>query len=209
MVKVKFVSKSANSKTGNISQVYLDKSTCPNRCGMKDICYGKGYYTNRIWNQCNIDISSLSSVVRAKGSTHIVRIGICGDISHNNTEYIDITTLGYLEKAFKHNKAYLYTHCQINEYNIALAKQSKITINFSCDSFAQIDHSVPCVIVAESMSKKRTRKNGITFIKCPNSYDKSIKCENCRLCMNKHRKSVIVFPKHGVFKNKLHNGVIL
>ena len=30
----------------------------------------------------------------------------------------DITTLGYLEKAFK---AYLYTHCQINAYNIALA----------------------------------------------------------------------------------------
>ena len=176
---------------------------------MKSVYYGKGYYTNRIWNQCNTDISSLSSVVRAKGSTHIVRIGVCGDIIHDNTEYIDITTLGYLEKAFKHNKAYLYTHCRPNEYNKALAKQSKITINFSCDSFAQIDPSVPCVIVAESMSKKRAYINGITFIKCPNSYDKSIKCENCRLCMNKHRKSVIVFPAHGVFKNKLHNSVNL
>lgn len=189
MCKVYYVAKSRNSKTGNISQVYLDKSTCPNCCGMKSCCYGKGYYTNRIWNQCNIDISSLSSVVRAKGSTHIVRIGVCGDISHN--------------------KAYLYTHCQINEYNKALAKQSKIIINFSCDSLAQINTDVPCVIVAESMNKNRTRKNGITFIKCPNSYDKTIKCDNCRLCMNKHRKSVIVFPKHGVFKNKLHNNVNL
>ena len=71
----------------------------------------------------DIILTILSSVVRAKGSTHIVRIGVAGDISHNNTEYIDITTLGYLEKAFKHNKAYLYTHCRPNEYNIALAKQ--------------------------------------------------------------------------------------
>lgn len=83
MCKVYYVAQSRNSKTGPISQVYLDKSTCPNCCGMKSCCYGKGYYTNRVWNQCNTDISSLSSVVRAKGSTHIVRIGICGDISHS------------------------------------------------------------------------------------------------------------------------------
>ena len=209
MCKVYYVAQSRNSKTGNISQVYLDKSTCPNCCGMKSCCYDKGYYTNRVWNQCNIDIANLPNIVRAKGSTDIVRIGVCGDISHNNTEYIDITTLGYLEKAFRHNKAYLYTHCQINEYNKELAKQSKITINFSCDSLAQINTDVPCVIVAESMSKKRAYVNGITFIKCPNSVDKSIKCCNCKLCLNKHRKSVIVFPKHGVFKNKLHNGVNL
>ena len=48
----------------------------------------------------DIILTILSSVVRAKD---IVHIGICGDSSHN--------------------KAYLYTHCQINEYNIALAKQ--------------------------------------------------------------------------------------
>lgn len=47
------------------------------------------------------DISSLSSVVRAKD---IVRIGVAGDISPNIL-------------------IYLYTHCRPNEYNKALAKQ--------------------------------------------------------------------------------------
>lgn len=63
---------------------------------MKSCCYGKGYYTNRIWNQCNI--------VRAKGYTHIVRIGVAGDISHNNTEYIDIIWTTY--KAYKKQLSY-------------------------------------------------------------------------------------------------------
>lgn len=209
MVKVKFVSKSANSKTGNISQVYLDKSTCPNRCGMKDICYGKSYHCNMVWNKCNTPINELPALVENSLCSYLVRVSVAGDISDNGSDNISYSTLYYLNKAFKNHKAYCYTHCAINEHNKMLAKESKITINFSCDSFAQIDHSVPCVIVAESMSKKRAYVNGITFIKCPNSYDKSIKCCNCKLCMNKHRKSVIVFPAHGVFKNKLHNNVNL
>lgn len=206
MVKVKFVSKSANSKTGNISQVYLDKSTCPNRCGMKDICYGKSYHCNMVWNKCNTPINELPALVENSLCSYLVRVSVAGDISDSGSDNISYSTLYYLNKAFKNHKAYCYTHCAINEHNKMLAKESKITINFSCDSLAQIDPSVPCVIVAES---KRAYVNGITFIKCPNSYDKTIKCENCRLCMNKHRKSVIVFPKHGVFKNKLHNNVNL
>ena len=74
-----------------------------------------------------------------------------------------------------------------------------MVINFSCDN---IDTTVHCVLVAESM-------NDITFVKCPNSIDKKIQCKDCKMCMNKNRKSVIVFPAHGVFKNKLHNGVNL
>lgn len=64
MCKVYYVAKSSNSKTGNISQVYLDKSTVV------------------AWSLVAMvrDISSLSSVVRAKD---IVRIGVAGDISHS------------------------------------------------------------------------------------------------------------------------------
>lgn len=142
MVKVKFVSKSANSKTGNISQVYLDKSTCPNRCGMKDICYGKSFYCNMVWNKCNTPINELPKLVENSLCSYLARVSVAGDISDN----ISYSTLYYL------NKAYCYTHCAINEHNKMLAKESKMVINFSCDN---IDTTVPCVLVAESMKSNK------------------------------------------------------
>ena len=59
------------------------------------------------------------------------------------------------------------------------------------------------------MNKNKTRKDGYTFIKRPNTY-KDITCKDCKLCMNKKRKSVIVFPIHGsVRKDYMENHIEL
>ena len=84
-----------------------------------------------------------------------------------------------------------------------------MVINFSCDSLEELSHEVPCCLVVKSMEKHITRKYGYTFIKCPNTY-KDITCKDCKLCMNKKRKSVIVFPIHGnVKKNYMENHIEL
>lgn len=209
MCKVKFIANSANSKTGNISQLYLDRSTCPKRCKMKHICYARYGYCALAWNKCNMPIEELPSYVKNSNTSYLIRSHVAGDFSYKNTDNIDTYILGILEKSFVHHKVYCYTHCAINEYNKALAKKSPIIINFSCDSIDDIDTSVPCVLTVESMKSNKRRINGITFIKCPNSANKAITCKECMLCANKHRKSVIVFPSHGIMKNKLHNGINL
>ena len=162
-----------------------------------------------VWNKCNTPINELPALVENSLCSYLVRVSVAGDISDNESDNISYSTLYYLNKAFKNHKAYCYTHCAINEHNKMLAKESKMVINFSCDNIDEIDTTVPCVLVAESMKSNKCRKHNITFVKCPNSIDKKIQCKDCKMCMNKHRKSVIVFPAHGVFKNKLHNNVNL
>lgn len=211
MIYCKYVPMSQNRKTGNISQVYLDKSTCPLRCPLHShICYGNFGPASIVWRKyCNTPITHLKDEIESKGSTYIIRNCVCGDIAYNKTEYIDIDLVNELNNAYVNHLAYTYTHCAINNYNKVIAKKSKMVINFSCDSLAELSHDVPCCLVVKSMEKHITRKYGYTFIKCPNTY-KDITCKDCKLCMNKKRKSVIVFPIHGtVKKNYMENHIEL
>ena len=198
MVYCKYVPMSQNRKTGNISQVYLDKTTCPLSCPLHDhICYGNFGPASIVWRKyCNTPITHLRDEIESKGSTYIIRNCVCGDIAYNKTDYIDIDLVNVLNDAYVNHLAYTYTHCAINNYNKVIAKKSKMVINFSCDSLEELSHDVPCCLVVKSMEKNKTRKDGYTFIKCPNTY-KDITCKDCKLCMNKNRKSVIVFPIHG------------
>lgn len=209
MVYCKYVPMSQNRKTGDISQVYLDKTTCPASCPLHShICYGNLGPASIVWRKyCNTPITHLRDEVESKGSTYIIRNCVCGDIAYNKTDYIDIDLVDILNNAFRGHLAYTYTHCKANHYNITIAKHSKMVINFSCNNIDELSHEIPCCLVVKSMDKNKTRKDGYTFIKCPNTY-KDITCKDCKLCMNKNRKSVIVFPIHGNVKKIYMEGFI-
>ena len=215
---IKFIGTSANKKTGCISQTYSSKNTCPKRCPFKDKgCYAKYGNTNIHWSQMknSCEPQDLKTIIKNTPHTDVIRHNIAGDIAKSGTSTIDTKLLDALIDAYKGLKAYTYTHCTVNKKNIESVKKAiteGFVINFSVEDIKTAkkcyENNVPCVMAVNSMSKHIVKKEGLTFIQCPATYNKDIHCKNCGLCYKKNRKSIICFPAHGSGKNKIKDILI-
>ena len=215
---IKFVGVSKNSKTGCISQTYSSKNTCPKRCPFKNSgCYAKYGNTNIHWSQMknSCEPRELKTIIKNSVHTNIIRHNVAGDIAKENTSTIDVVLLDTLIEAYKGLRAYTYTHCAVNKRNIEAVKKAitaGFIINFSVEDIKTAkkcyDNNVPCVMALNSMSKHTIKKEGLTFIQCPATYNKNIHCINCGMCYKKNRKSIVCFPAHGRGKNKMKDKLI-
>ena len=215
---IKFVGTSANKKTGCISQTYTTKNTCPKRCPFKSSgCYAKYGNTNIHWTQMkhSCEPKELKSIIKNTPHTDVIRHNVAGDIAKAGTSMIDTKLLDTLIEAYRGLKAYTYTHCRVDKRNIEAVKKSikaGFVINFSVEDIKTAKkcykNNVPCVMAVNSMTKHTIKKEGLTFIQCPATYNENIHCKNCGLCYKKNRKSIICFPAHGIGKNKIKDILI-
>lgn len=212
MCKIKFIGVSKNVKTGPISQTYSSCDTCPTSCKFKNNgCYAKMGHTLIHWKDTEVNgvaPSELREVINNTYSSNIIRHNVAGDIAIPNTSDIDEKLVDMLISAYKGKKAYTYTHCVVNDRNIAIVKKAiskSFVINFSCENIEQVKkchaNNVPCVLAVASMAKDKVKKEGITFIRCM-ANGKDITCSSCKKCLVKNRKSVVVFEVHGNGKYK-------
>lgn len=214
-VKIKYVALSRNKKTGMVSQVYSEPKTCPTRCPFRNSgCYAKYGHCRIAWDGVSEDVNDLGRLIREKGSTELIRHNVAGDIAIAGTSDIDEDLVNVLISAYKGKKAYTYTHCTVNDRNIAIVKNAiskGFVINFSCETLNQVvkcyENNVPCVMAVNTISKDSKKREGITFKKCPAS--DSVNCANCKMCANKNRKSVVVFEAHGAGRKKALNANFL
>lgn len=215
---IKFIGTSTNKKTGCISQTYSSKNTCPKRCPFKDKgCYAKYGNTNIHWSQMknSCEPQDLKTIIKNIPHTNVIRHNVAGDIAKEGTSLIDTKLLDILIDAYKGLKAYTYTHCTVNKRNIEIVKKAitaGFIINFSVEDIKTAkkcyENNVPCIMAVNSMTKHTVKKEGLTFIQCPETYNKDIHCKNCGLCYKKNRKSIICFPAHGRGKNKIKDILI-
>ena len=215
---IKFVGTSANKKTGCISQTYTTKNTCPKRCPFKSSgCYAKYGNTNIHWTQMkhSCEPKELKSIIKNTPHTDVIRHNVAGDIAKAGTSMIDTKLLDTLIEAYRGLKAYTYTHCRVDKRNIEAVKKSikaGFVINFSVEDIKTAKkcykNNVPCVMAVNSMTKHTIKKEGLTFVQCPATYNENIHCKNCGLCYKKNRKSIICFPAHGIGKNKIKDILI-
>lgn len=212
-VKIKFVEKSQNKKTGAITQTYSSCNTCPTRCPFKhNGCYAEYGPASIQWHSVKHDVNNLTNLIKGGATTKLIRHNVAGDIAEEGTSNISEELLTILNKAYKNHTAYTYTHCEVNERNINLAKSSKMVINFSCEELSQVEKAVKsgalAVMAVAKMSGAKKEINGIKYIKCPNTINSNIQCKDCKLCANRRRKSVIVFEAHGNGRKKASNFLI-
>lgn len=183
------IPKSSNEKTGNIIQSYSARSTCPNRCPLKNSgCYADSYHTSRQWDRCenvldpryvsnvkDLTMSLIEAIApRAKkGVTEVLfRHNVAGDIAQENSNIINVSRVNAIADSCKSAGAvmgvtvrgYTYTHCSISTRNAkiiheALAKD--FVINYSCETVGEVmkANELGCDTVITSIDPKETIKN--------------------------------------------------
>ena len=215
MVKILYVPRSSNKKTGDISQTYSAPVTCSLSCPFKgNGCYGENFTTKIHWRQANCTEKTLVKTMEEKGHTRIVRHNVAGDMCKPGTGDLDPALIHDLVKAWKATgvTAYTYTHADKTTRNFSIVKRAiekGFIISVSCESLDQVkachENAVPAVLAVYEWTAKgkvTRRIDGITFRLCPATYDKNITCRDCGKCWKKARKEVIVFPAHGRGKKK-------
>jgi hypothetical protein len=149
-----------------------------------------------------------------KGHTKIVRHNVAGDMCIPGTSNLDNALILDLVKTWKAMKvtAYTYTHANKTPRNFAIVKYANehdFIVSMSCETMEQVKschkNGVPSVLAVYDWAAKdkvTRRIDGITFRRCPATYDKNMTCRDCGKCWKKNRKEVIVFPAHGKEKKK-------
>ena len=221
MIKILYIPRSNNAKTGDISQTYSACTTCSASCPFKGHgCYGENFTTRINWKRANCTEKTLSDTMDEKGHTHIVRHNVAGDMCKPGTSELDTALLHDLIKAWKATgvTAYTYTHADkvpMNFIKVQHAIEQGFIVNMSCETLEQVkvchENHVPAVLAVYDWTEKNkvTRRiDGITYRLCPATYDKNITCRDCGKCWKSERKEVIVFPAHGIGKKKTRDFLI-
>lgn len=231
-VKIHFVPVSRDAKVGIMSATYTSCNTCPNRCPFKHAaddkekdgpCYGK-------WGPCGLHFRAVSAGIsgvapeelkeKIQSGAHCstVRHNVAGDIAVPGTDNIDENLVNVLCDAYKSAgvQAYTYTHCEQNDKNLKIMKESTkngLVINASCEKLEEVkkvmEAGVPAVIAVNTMKEKVATVDGVKIVRCPNWENKEKTCQNCRLCMMKERKFAIAFPVHGPQAKKVQKSDLL
>lgn len=208
------IAHSSNCKTGDIAQTYTAPLSCPNRCAFKKSgsCFAMAnFHCHQNWERTNrrgknvIGADALADWVKENTEENsLIRHNVAGDIASPNSDDINADLLETLISAFENRRAYTYTHCEPNERNINLVKNSNargFTINFSCESLKDadsvMDQGVPAVVAVPAAVPAGLKVRGRRVINCPAQTHESITCKTCGLCARAGRGVIVAFAAHG------------
>jgi hypothetical protein len=215
-MRVQFIKKSSNAKTGPIPVTVTERASCPEACPLAGAggCYAEsGFHTRLNWDKVSNGTrggtwDELCASVDALPDGTLWRHNIAGDLpGAGNT--IDAGKLEQLTKANEGKRGFTYTHYPTTAENlqaISRACDDGFTVNLSANNPAhavQLSlYGLPVASVVPIDHGNETRViDGIKFITCPATYREDITCASCKLCSLQHRDSVIAFPAHGARKN--------
>jgi len=220
-----FIRSSSNAKTGNIPVTMSQKQTCPKACPLKGSgCYAESGNVNIHWSRLSdgrynenknvFDVDGLSAQIKALPKGQLWRMNAAGDLAHDN-ELIDAKALTAIVQANKGKQGFTYTHHNTdsghNRAYIKAANESGFTINLSANSLTHADTLKaldigPVVSIVDEwkpgMSKAFKTPSGNDAVICPAITVDGMTCEQCKLCANKERNSIVCFPVHGTSKKK-------
>lgn len=215
--KYSFTIQSSNKKTGPIPVTRTDKTSCAPGCAfLNQGCYAQSGPTNIHWtrltNGTGYNLDEFCQSIRSLKKGKLWRHNEAGDLPHI-AGVIDQESLQKITLANMGRKGFTYTHHELNKENILslqMANDHGFTVNVSCETLDQVkvahEHRLPAVIVVVPdywQGKKIVKHScGTTMVRCP-AETMTINCNECRLCQNKNRHSVVGFTAHGIYKNKI------
>jgi len=211
-MKVHFVAKSANVKTGPIPVTYSERDTCPPSCGQRDSCYADaGFHTRMTWDkvpQRGVNIDELASkVFRLKANT-LWRFNVAGDLPGVGEE-IDGAAISKLVHANRGKRGFTYTH-KHSARAIKFARfatERGFTVNLSADDAGHADKlaetGLPvAVVVPLDTPERTTTPQGRPIVVCPAQTRDDVTCMTCGLCQRANRKVIVGFLAHGTRAKK-------
>ena len=218
---VTLTTKSGNRKVGKVAVSTSEEASCPKECPMHGTdCYARFGPLGIHWKKVKEGMRGTNwpefcQRLLKLPSYSLFRHNQAGDLPQNKKGKIHKLMLRMLVKSCKHLRAWTYTHYDpFDEHNAEAIREANkvdsITINLSADSLTQADAYVklgiaPVTVVLPSDAPKRGNKTpgGLPIVVCPAQTVEHMNCEQCKLCIKKHRKSIVGFLAHGTAQKRL------
>lgn len=206
-MKIHYVKKSSNRKTGPIPVTYSERGTCPPSCPhYRDDCYAEDYYTRLTWDKVarrGGDLAALCNSIAAMPEGQLWRHNVAGDLPGQG-ESVDPVALGEIVKANRGRRGFTYTHKQSRDA-IGWARHATewgFTVNLSADDVGHADqlaaHGLPvvCIVPTDTPEKTQTPA-GLPVVVCPAQTRDDVTCATCGLCQKAKRAVIVGFRAHG------------
>lgn len=208
MFNYSFTKVSGNTKTGPIPVTMSEMKTCPDACAFKSNgCYAESGMVRMNWQRLTntgLSFDQLLDKITALPKGTFWRHNVAGDLPNVNGEIVG-GILGLLVQANKGKQGFTYTHCDpkigINSFLITRCNDNGFTVNLSANSIQHADEladmniaPVVCVLPENSPKISYTPK-GRAIVVCPAVTVENMDCNQCRLCANVDRKSIVGFPR--------------
>lgn len=208
-LRVSFVLKSGNRKTGPIPVTMSSARTCPRSCPLYNRgCYAEQHMVAMHWRRLSsgkgLTWREFCAKVESLPDGQIWRHNEAGDLPGDD-EQIDVPKLRELIYANRGKRGWCYTHKSLAKYAPLFREANALgfVINISTDSLIDADraaeHGLPVVTVLPVNAPHRGNKTpaGRTIVVCPAITHEHITCQSCKLCAVGHRKSIVAFLAHG------------
>lgn len=206
-MKIHFIRKSSNKKTGAIPVTYSERGTCPPTCPHyeKD-CYGEDFHTRMAWNKVPDRGASLPETcasIAALPAGQLWRMNVAGDLPGEG-EDVDPYALGEIVRANIGRRGFTYTHKKTAAaiFWARHATEWGFTVNLSADDAGEADkladHGLPLTcIVPMDTPERTTTPAGRAIVVCPAQTRDDKTCETCGLCQRADRAVIVGFRAHG------------
>lgn len=209
-LRVSFVERSGNRKTGPIPVSMTSARTCPKSCALYGAgCYAEGHIIAMHWRRVSggtgLTWSEFCARVASLPDGQVWRHNEAGDLPGDDGA-IDAHKLAQLVLANGGKRGFTYTHKPQTPENadyIRGANQCGFVVNISADSLEAADDmaelGLPVVVTLPSGAGPKSSRTpaGRTVVVCPATIHARVTCESCKLCAVGHRKSIVGFPAHG------------
>lgn len=211
MYKYHLTRVSNNKKTGPIPVSTTSYDSCPDRCGLKEVCYASVGPLALHWNAVSYGergisleqfVESLDTLPRGQ----VWRHNQAGDLPHRRGR-IELASLVPIIQANMKRKlrGFTYTHHELSEHNlycIRFANQHGFVINVSTDTVSEAvdvykNHKLPTVTLLPMDAPNVQEVQGVKIVACPAEKSGRVTCANCTLCMSPKRQYVVGFRAHG------------
>ena len=223
-MKIRFVAKSRNSKTGPIAVTTTEEKSCPPSCPLKFVfvdgvkklgpCYANYGPTVQRWREVSDFQDSWTDAmhkIAALPANDLWRHNQAGDLPGDG-ELIDKPKLRQLVRSNRGKRGFTYSHKHSyakQRTQIKWANENGFTVNLSADNLDHADKladfEVGPVCVTLPYDFKGTKADtpqGRAVRVCPAQY-KDTNCKDCGLCQKQNRKVIVGFISHGPAKRRL------
>lgn len=212
-MKYSFVRRSSNKKVGPIPVTYTSEESCPASCPLMNAgCYAELGPVSLQWKKANnfgVGFDTLLRQIKALPKGTLWRHNIAGDLP-GVSDSIDQTALDQLAYVNTGKRGFTYTHKPVlgggvawhNYDAVKEAVEDGFVINLSAndldhaDQLAELGIAPVVVLLPRDSASRLTTPAGRKVVVCP-ADTRGITCEECQVCANAHRKSIIGFRAHG------------
>lgn len=202
-MKVHFVPKTNNKKTGKVAATYITGDTCPDRCPFLGVCYANqgtmGNTPFRIADKHGTeDLSRTADGIRALPEGALVRHAVSGEPT---PEYV--AEIGAAHEDRPDTLGWTYLHSWPDRSPAEFPEN--MVPNASCETRDEVEKAIgngwDTVLVATGEEDELIGSvvAGKRVIVCPNQ-TRGVTCADCRLCMKRDRAVTIAFLPHGAHR---------